>query len=95
MKIYDVTNAIVVEEKEVILALFDNRYNSVMIIKPVIDEKTKEPRLKISDPDGVERLYWLEKFGMITEEEFQADVQRLAPLPERKKLYEMLKKELE
>lgn len=94
MKIYDVTSA-VVDEKEAVLALFDNRYNSVMIIKPVIDKKTKEPKLETSDPDGAERLYWLEKFDMITEEEFQADVQRLAPLTERKKLYEMLRKEFE
>lgn len=94
MKLYDVTNAIV-DDNEVVLALFDNRYNSVMIIKPVIDKKTEEPRLKTSDPDGTERLYWLEKFGMITSEEFQVEVSKLTSSTERKNLYEMLKKEFE
>ncbi len=94
MKIYDVTNAIV-DEEQTVLALFDGRYNSIMIIKPVVIKRTGEPRLKTSDPDGAERLYWLEKFGLITEEEFQAEVQKLAPLTGRKKLYEMLKKEFE
>ena len=92
MKIYDVTN-VAVDEEQVTLALFDNRYNSVMIIKPIMGRKPKKPKLKILEPDGAERLYWLEKFGMITDEEFQAEAQQLAPQTERRKLHELLKKE--
>jgi len=93
MEILDVTSA-VVNMEEAILALFDNRYNSIMIIKPIIDEQGN-PHLEVIEPDGVERLYWMEKFGMITEAEFQDEVGRLASKNERQKLYKLLKKELD
>lgn len=92
MKIFDVYSA-AVDEEQATLALFDNRYNSIMIIKPIIKEKTGEAKLEVLEPDGAERLYWLEKFGMITDEEFQAEVLLLTSQTERKKLFEILKKE--
>jgi len=91
--IYDVTSA-VVNREEAILALFDNRYASIMIVRPAKD-KEGNLELEVTEPDGAERLYWLEKFGIITEEDFQVEVEKLAPITERRKLYDMLKKELE
>ena len=91
--IYDVTSA-VVNMEEAILALFDNRYASIMIVRPAKD-KEGNLELGVTEPDGAERLYWLEKFGIITEEDFQVEVEKLAPITERRKLYDMLKKELE
>jgi len=93
MKEFDVTSAIV-DDDEVVLALFDNRYNSVMIIKPIINDETKQPELSIQEPDGADRLYWLEKFGMITGEEFQAEAEKVTGETEKLKLFERLKKEL-
>jgi len=93
MEIYDVTSA-VIKRDEAILALFDNRYNSVMIVRPACDEEGKTPYLIILEPDGGERLYWLEKFGMITEEEFQEEAKKLSSQNERQKLYELLDAEL-
>ena len=94
MKIYDITTA-AVDSEQITLALFDNRYNSIMVIKPIINEDSGKPELDVLEPDGAERLYWLEKFGMITEEEFQAEVKQLAPQANRLKLYQLLKKEYE
>lgn len=89
--IYDVTGAIVARE-EAILALFDNRNNTVMIVRPFINEDGKAA-LTIEDPDGAERLYYLEKFGMITEVEFQEEVEKLTPQTNRRKLLKLLEKE--
>ena len=102
IKILDVTSAAVEEDKDnqqVVLALFDNRYNSVTIIRPV-PIKDKEGvitgvKLETFDPDGAERIYWMDKFGMMTEEDFEAEVAKLEPQEARKKVYEMLRKEFE
>ena len=91
--IYDVTGAIVSRE-EAVLALFDSRNNTVMIVRPFINDEDK-PSLTIEDPDGAERLYYLEKFGMITEEEFEEEVKKLTPQLDRRKLYKLLSKEFE
>lgn len=98
--ILDVTSAAIEEDSDnekVVLALFDNRYSAVTIIRPVAvkdkDGVITRVKLQVLDPDGAERLYWMEKFGMMTEEDFQAEVAQLAPETERKKLYELLKKE--
>ncbi len=100
--IWDVCGAILLEDGA-ILGLFDPRYNAVKIVKPYVveirDEKENvighEARLSASDPDGAERLYWLEKFGMITEEEFQEESAKITDKSGKKKLYELLKKEFE
>jgi len=92
MKQFDVYSAIV-DDDEVILALFDPRYNTVMIVKPEIT-KDGEPKLKVLEPDGTERLFWLEKFGMITEEEFEAEAGKVEGETEKIKLFEKLKKDL-
>lgn len=89
MQIYDITSA-AVDDEQVVLALFDNRHNSVMIIRA-----TEDGKLETTEPDGAERLYWLEKFGMVTEEEFQAEVAKVKSRTGREKLYELLKGEFE
>jgi len=101
IKIYDVTTAAIEESKDseiVVLALFDNRYNSITIIRPVAvkDKEGIITRVKLEcfDPDGADHLYWLDKFGIITEEDYQAEIDNLS-LASKNKLYTMLKKEVE
>jgi hypothetical protein len=100
IKIYDVTSAAVEESTDnemVVLALFDNRYDAITIIKPVLVRDKEgvitDVKLEQFDPDGAERLYWMEKFGMMTEADFQSEVQQTET--DRKKLYELLRKEFE
>ena len=92
-KIFDVTNAIV-REDEVVMALMDSRYNSIMVVKPTINEEG-QPVFAIFEPDGAEWLYWQEKFGMISEEDFENSVAKLKPKNERKKLFDKLKGEFD
>jgi hypothetical protein len=91
-QIYDVTGA-VINRDEAIIGLFDLRYNTVMIVRPVYNKEDKKAELSIEEPDGAERLYWLEKFGMITEEEFQEEAQKLTSVVKRRRLYELLGEE--
>jgi len=99
--IYDITAA-VVEEDGVIMALFDNRYNAIKVIRALVVELKNDagevvghkPRLEAFDPDGAERVYWLEKFGMITEEELAEEAAKLKGV-EKEKLYNRLEKELD
>lgn len=90
--IYDVTSA-VYREDEVVLALFDNRYNSIVIIRPEL-QTDGSLKLTVSEPDGTERLYWLEKFGMITDEEFQAEVAQHKTRADKEALYDNLRYDL-
>jgi hypothetical protein len=91
-QIYDVTGA-VVNRDEAIIGLFDLRYNTVMIVRPIYNKEDNRAELSIEEPDGAERLYWLEKFGMITEEEFRGEAKKLSSAKERRRLYELLGKE--
>lgn len=102
MDIYDVTSAAYLEDENTIaMALFDNRYNSILLVRPAIKETVNEetgevlrtPCLTVTDPDGAERLYWHEKFGMIDAEEFQREAAALEPVSARQRLYELLGKE--
>lgn len=108
-KIYDVTSAAIEKNEEghqVVLALFDNRYGSCMIIRPQAfldtgppcplcgESKVNSLKLQHFDPDGAERLFWMDKFGMITDEDYQAELAALETDP-KKKLYNMLKAEVE
>lgn len=93
--VYDVTKA-VVEEDEVVLALIDTRdnSNSVMIIRPYI-ASDGSARWTAEEPDGTDRLYWLEKFGIITSAEFQAESATYADVTEKRALYQRLQEELD
>ena len=89
MKTYDVTSA-VIDTGQVTLCLFDNRESSVIVIRAMDGSE-----LITSEPDGSERLFWLEKFGMITEEDFYVETQKLSSKASRENLYKLLRKEFE
>jgi hypothetical protein len=79
-EIYDVTGVIISEDK-LICALFDGRegYDAIMIVK--ISEKPDKQgkyRLDCFDPDGEERVYWLDKFGLLDDAAMDAEVAKLA-----------------
>jgi len=46
-----------------------------------------------SDPDGAERDYWLNKIGILSDDDFQASAKKLQAPTDRRKLYELLNKE--
>jgi hypothetical protein len=87
-EIYDVTGMIISEDK-LICAFFDGRegLNAIMIVK--ISEKPDKQgvyHLDCRNPDGEERVYWLDKFGLLSSEEMDAEVAKLADDPKRRLL---------
>ena len=95
--IYDVTGVIISEDK-LICALFDGREGLDAIMIVTISEKPdKEGKyhLVASNPDGEERVYWLDKFGLLDDEAMDAEVAKLNTDAKHKllnKLTEALKK---
>ena len=57
--------------------------------------QAKESRLMISDPDGAERDYWLNRIGVLSDEDFQASAKKLQAPEDRKVLYDLLDDEQE
>ena len=47
------------------------------------------------DPDVPEKSFWLNKIGVLSDEEFQEDAKKIATKEDRRKLYDMLKGEFE
>jgi len=91
MEIYDVTNAIIDEDK-VICALFDGRYDSLVLIEVKPKGNSGLWQLKLREPDDEERLYWVDKFGLLSEEEIQAEYERLLLSPSMARaIYERMK----
>lgn len=78
--IYDVTGVIISEDK-LICALFDGRegLDAIMIVK-ISDKPDKQGvyHLESSDLDGEERVYWLDKFGLLSEEAMDAEIAKLS-----------------
>ena len=91
-EIYDVTNFILTGDM-LICAMFDGRYNSIAIIQVAGPDKWGKYKLDMTEPDKGERLYWLDKFGLLTEEDMQAEINELDK-QEKRGLYEKLKKEV-
>ena len=93
MKVFDVTNVIITEDK-LVAALYDGRYDSIMVIMP---KKDGEGNLFLeeSEPDGFDRYYWLEKFGLLPEEELNEIMSNLQTSKDRKDAYEKLKLEFD
>ncbi|MBA7472487.1 hypothetical protein ES707_07814 [subsurface metagenome] len=50
-------------------------------------------RIQTSDPDGIERDYWLNKIGVLSDDDFQASAKKLQNKKKRQALYELLDKE--
>lgn len=77
--IYDVTGVIISEDK-LICCLFDGRedLNAIMIVK-ISDKPDKQGvfHLDCMNPDGEERVYWLDKFGLLDDETMDAEVAKL------------------
>jgi len=76
--IYDVTGVIISEDK-LVCCLFDGRYDAIMIVQ--ISEKPDKQgkfHLECSSPDGEERVYWLDKFGLLDDEAMDAEIAKLA-----------------
>lgn len=65
------------------------RVNAIMLIT------ADEDGFKQSDPDGVERDYWLNQIGVLDDDSFQKSAKKLGAKEERKKLFDLLKKEFE
>jgi len=93
--VFIVTRAIVTQDR-VICALVHDNYKSIMIITPQVIEGETPPRAVLSwvEPDGLERLEWLERMGVITEAEFVRDARKLQGA-QKLALYESLKREME
>ena len=91
---YDVFVA-VVSDDETILGLFDPRegYGSVTIIYP-FQRPDGTLCLKERSPDTAEWVYWHEKFGIISTEDFNTKVAKMTKRMERESLYGLLKTEL-
>ena len=47
-----------------------------------------------SDPDGTERDYWLNRIGVLSDEDFIQSAKAIKAKDERRKLHELLGKEL-
>lgn len=92
MKLIDVTNVIVSGDK-VVCALFDGRYDAIAIIT-IKTEDDGVPHLVSTDPQGAEKLFWLDRFGLLTVGELAAEAEKLER-NERLQLYEKLKLEFE
>jgi len=92
MKIYDVTN-VIIEDDKLVAAILDGRENSLMIIKPTQDGDRLI--LETSEPDGYERYYWLDKLGLLPEEELTTFYKEVKTEKERKAIYETLKGEFD
>lgn len=93
MDIYDVTNVIVDDDK-VICALFDGRYDAIAIIKISKPDDSSKCHLNVTDPDGAERLYWLDRLGLLPEDELINEAEKLKK-EQKRTLYEKLKLEFE
>ena len=63
------------------------KVNAIMVIE------AQEGKLIYLDPDGVERSYWLNRIGLLSDKEFQAEAVKLKLKDDRKKLYELLRQE--
>ena len=63
------------------------KVNAIMVIEAQGD------KLTYLDPDGVERSYWLNRIGLLSDKEFQAETVQLKLKDDRKKLYELLRQE--
>jgi len=92
LQIFDVTNVVISEDK-LIACLFDGRYGSIAIVEIVGPDKKGLYHLQMREPDGDERLYWLDKFGLMTEEDMDAEVEKLSK-DEKRRLFNKLQKEL-
>ena len=93
MKIYDITNAIVTDN-ELVVALFDGREEgAIMIIKPVLQGGV--PKLKASEPDGLERYQWLEEFGLLPEKKLTKLYKKVKTEEERRAIYNTLNMEFD
>lgn len=93
-KIYDVTNVILTADR-LVCAIFDGRYSSISIIRIDGPDRQGEYHLDMAEPSSRgERLYWLDKFGLLTEEDMQAEINDLNK-QEKRGLYEKLKKEVD
>ena len=63
------------------------KVNAIMVIEAQGDKFT------YLDPDGVERSYWLNRIGLLSDKEFQAEAVKLKLKDDRKKLYKLLRQE--
>jgi hypothetical protein len=90
--IFDVTNVILTEDK-LVCALFDGRYDSIAIITPT--DTNGELKLQMSEPDGLERYYWLDKLGLLPKEELTSLYETVKTEKERRDIYEKLKGEFD
>ena len=89
--IFDTTNVILSEDK-LVCVLFDGRYDSIAIITPI--NTNGQLKLQMSEPDGAERAYWLDRFGLLPEDELQAEFEKAKP-SQREQLFDQMKEEFE
>lgn len=90
MKMLDVCS-VIFQEDMLVAALFDGRegQEAIAIVKPVI--RGDIAVLEISDPDGLERYKWLEKFGLMTEEQLNELYKTVQAEDEQRLIYDELK----
>lgn len=84
--IYDVTG-VIISEDQLVCCLFDGRedLNAITIVK-ISDKPDKEGKFHLDcmNPDGADRVYWLDKFGLLDDEAMTKEVAKLADDPKRK-----------
>lgn len=93
MQILDVTN-IIIDDDKLVCALFDGRYDAIAIIKISEPDDNGKYHLNVTDPDGAERLYWLDRLGLLSEDELMAEAEKLKR-EQKRTLYEKLKLDFE
>jgi len=91
-EIFDVTNVILSEDK-LVACLFDGRYGSIAIVSIVGPDKKGAYHLDMTEPMDAMRLYWLDKFGLMTEEDMDVELEKINK-GEKRKLLNKLTQEL-
>lgn len=93
-QIYDVM-AVIVQNDMLVAALFDGRegQEAIMIIRPVI--KNGMAVLEKSEPDGLERWQWLDRFGLLPEEQLNEIYKKVQGEDERRQIYNALREEFD
>ena len=90
-KIYDIDKAIVDTDKGE-GAIYDSANKAILVFRARLGIAEK---FEVLEPDGADKLVWLKRFNLITDEEFVSESAKYAGREEKRVLYEALKKEFE
>jgi hypothetical protein len=73
-------------------AIYDSANKAILVFRARIGIAEK---FEVLEPDGADKLIWLKRFNLITDEEFVVESAKYAGREEKRLLYEALKREFE